>query len=664
MYKRNKSFFLKKAALLLALVMIWTGISIVPDLGVEASAAATDHPRRIVAYFCEWGDIPLMQNYTVDKIPWDKVTHINYAFTKVNPETNQIDFIDRTMAIEKQYQGQDINLPYKGHFNLLNAYKKRYPDVKTLVSVGGWTGTTGFYTMAETPTGRETFANSCVEFIRKYGFDGVDIDYEYPTSVPYAGNPGDSSVAEPRRASLYKNYVELIKLLRQKLDEAGVQDGRDYLLTAAVTASSWILGGMFVGEYAQYLDFANLMTYDFHGSWNGYVGHNSALWPDPRDPETALLGTPVLNIDWAYRYYRGVLSPDKINIGVPYYSRGWKNVTPSTYPGGLYGSAASQGGGAEGEFGIWSDPGQPSGTNPLWHVMNLLQKPENKRYWDDVTKCAYLWNDSQKVFLTIEDEESIKNKVQYIIDKGIGGMMLWELSGDYEMKADGTYGVGSTLTTLAYNMFKDAKPASPPAPPVLPSPQDFRSSFGGEYSHPNYTYSWTITNNTGKDIPHSWKLEFDMPKSCTVTSCWSGTVSGPIQSPYDPDFNRWTINGASYLPIPNGTSITFKGMINLCFSNGPKNIVLNGSSSIYEYNTFTPSYRYGDINMDDRIDSIDYTLMRRYLLSIIKEFPYKQHTGMELADVSGDGLVNSNDYTLMKRYLLGIITEFPAERSI
>lgn len=165
--------------------------------------------------------------------------------------------------------------------------------------------------MANSEAGRETFANSVVDFLRTYQFNGVDIDWEYPSGTGQSGNPNDFGVAEPLRTVNYNNYVLLMKKLREKLDQAGAQDNQKYDLTIAATASSWILGGMKLGEANQYLDWANLMTYDFHGAWNGYVGPHSALYPDSRDTETAALGTPVLNTDWAVRYYLGTLPPEK-----------------------------------------------------------------------------------------------------------------------------------------------------------------------------------------------------------------------------------------------------------------------------------------------------------------------------------------------------------------
>lgn len=552
--------------------------------------------RKIVAYFVEWGDQASHKNYTVDKIPWDKVTHINYAFAKVDSSTNRIALCNQKAAIEKEYPGQLSNLPYKGHFNLLTKYKQQFPKVKTLISVGGWADTRGFYAMTDTAKGREDFANSCVEFIKTYGFDGVDIDYEYPTATSQAGNPDDFDLSQTRRAKLYKNYDVLMQVLREKLDAASIADGQKYLLTAALPASSWILGGMDTSSAVKYLDFANLMTYDFHGAWNGFVGHNAALLPDSRDPETQGFAMPVLNIDWAKRYFRGALASEKINIGVPYYTRGWKNVTPGTLPGGLYGSAAKTGGGATGEDNYWGDVDPqgkeiPGGSNPLWHVKNLLKRSEYKRYYDDVSKVPYVWNEGKKVFLTFEDEESVGQKADYVVNNNLGGVIIWEIDGDFDSGASGTYSVGDTMTSILKTKFDTATPLKPSKPPVMPPTANFSVDFSGSYDHPNYTYAMKISNNTGKEIPKNWKMEFDMPKSCFFTSVWGATLSQPTDTG---EFNHYTITGPSWQGIPTGSSVTLQGNIKLSFAKGPQNFILNGQSSVTEFPNGTPGGADGD----------------------------------------------------------------------
>src|SRR5690606_36531271 len=338
----------------------------------------------------------------------------------------------------------DPALPYKGHFNLLTKFKKQHPDVKTLISVGGWAETGGyfdadgdrvdsggFYSMATNADGSvnhagiETFADSAVDFLRTYGFNGLDIDYEYPTTmkdagnpldwsfanarraglVKYidyeypttmkdAGNPLDWSFANARRAGLVKGYAELMKTLREKLDRAGAADGRHYLLTVAAPSSGYLLRGMETFQVQKYLDYVNIMSYDLHGAWNEYVGPNASLFDDGKDAELASAGVYTtsqyggigyLNTDWAYHYFRGPMPAGRINIGLRCYARGFKNVTGAT--DGLWGKPPSAdrpagsglakcGDGATGIDTLWHDLDDngresPAGSNPMWHAKNL-----------------------------------------------------------------------------------------------------------------------------------------------------------------------------------------------------------------------------------------------------------------------------------------------------
>lgn len=225
-----------------------------------------DHPRRVIGYFTSWRNGANGQpTYLVDDIPWDKITHINYAFAHVDAN-NKVSIGDPNAAgnaaTNMEWPGvagaeMDPSLPYKGHFNLLNKYKKLHPDVKTLISVGGWAETGGyfdasgnrvasggFYTMTTNADGSvntagiNAFAKSAVEFIQTYGFDGVDIDYEYPSSMNDSGHPDDFPISNARRAGLNASYQVLMKTLREELDKAGEIAGTHYMLTIASPSSS------------------------------------------------------------------------------------------------------------------------------------------------------------------------------------------------------------------------------------------------------------------------------------------------------------------------------------------------------------------------------------------------------------------------------------------
>lgn len=146
--------------------------------------------------------------------------------------------------------------------------------------MGGWTWSTYFSDVAMTDSSREVFAKSCVEFMVRYSFDGVDIDWEYPVS---GGLTGTYTSPEDKR-----NYNLLLRELREKLDEQGAIDGRDYLLTIAAPAGPAIIENIEVDSIWRYLDWINIMTYDFHGPWGG-VGDSvtnflSPLYSSDDDP--------------------------------------------------------------------------------------------------------------------------------------------------------------------------------------------------------------------------------------------------------------------------------------------------------------------------------------------------------------------------------------------
>lgn len=353
--------------------------------------------------------------------------------------------------------------------------------------------------MTSTQAGIDTFADSVVSFLRTYGFNGVDIDYEYPTSNNDAGNPLDWPIANSKRATLMKGYAALMKTLREKLDRASAADGKYYMLTVAAPASGWLLRGMETYQVTQYLDYVDIMSYDLHGAWNKYVGPNAYLFDDGKDGELAAAGVygagqyggiGYLNTDWAYHYFRGAVQPGRINIGLPYYTRGFKNVQGGT--NGLWGTAPATtcpagsglttcGDGAAGIDNLWHDldddgKESPAGSNPMWHAKNLekgilgdylasygvtdtLLTGAYARYYDSTLTAPWLWNSTKKVFLSTEDDQSVAAKADYVISRGIGGTMIWELAGDYGWNsAKGQYEPGATLTTLMYDKFKAATP--------------------------------------------------------------------------------------------------------------------------------------------------------------------------------------------------------------
>lgn len=622
-----------------------------------------DHQRRVIGYFTGWRTGKNGEPaYLAPDIPWDKVTHLNYAFAHVGSD-NKISVGgdgEKNAATGMTWPGvagaeMDPAYSYKGHFNLLNKFKKKHPNVKTLVSVGGWAETGGyfgddgkrvnsggFYSMAThadgsvNQAGIDAFADSTVAFIKKYGFNGVDIDYEYPTTMKDAGNPLDWQLANGRRAGLVKGYAVLMKTLREKLDRAGAADGRHYLLTVAAPSSGYLLRGMETFQVQKYLDYVNIMSYDLHGAWNEYVGPNASLYDDGKDAELAAAGVygsqqyggiGYLNTDWAYHYFRGSMPAGRINIGLPYYTRGFKNVQGGT--DGLWGKAATTncpagsgltkcGDGAVGIDNLWHDKDDngkesPAGSNPMWHAKNLEKGvvgdyvtkygfPADTRLtgtyarkYDAKLVAPWLWNADKKVFLSTEDEQSVKAKADYVVDKGIGGTMVWELAGDYAYNsAKGQYEIGDTLTTAMYEKFKSASPyGAKVAGKELPAKAvDIGVQFGefklGDSNYP-ITPKLKITNNTRTTLPGGTEFQFDYGTSApanasdqsgfgtkVISSGHTGSNVGGLKG----DFHRVSLKLPAWQTLAPGASVDLSFNYYLPVST-PSNWTVNIAGTTY-----------------------------------------------------------------------------------
>jgi chitinase len=652
----------------------------------------TDHPRRVIGYFTSWRNGANEQpTYLVNDIPWDKITHINYAFAHID-DNNHVSIGDpnsaNNPATNMVWPGVvgaelDPNLPYKGHFNLLSKYKKQYPHVKTLISIGGWAETGGyfdetgrvanggFYTMTTNVDGSinhagiKAFSDSVVTFIKKYGFDGADIDYEYPSSMSDSGHPDDFDFSNPRRAALHTSYLALMKSLRETLDKAGEVDGQHYMLTIASPSSGYLLRGMEMFQATKYLDYVNIMSYDLHGAWNSHVGPNAALFDTGEDSELAAWdvystkefeGIGYLNTDWAVRYFRGALSAGRINIGIPYYTRGFRDVSGGT--NGLWGQAAlpdqgscpngtgkgdknNCGNGAVGLDNLWHDIENnnevAAGSNPLWHVKNLADgkegsyigaygltpetDPQDKligtyqRYYEPVAVAPWLWNDEKKVFLSIEDEESMTTKVDYVINNGLGGVMFWELAGDFDYdQAKQEYYMGSTMTTIAYDKFRQSgtdydihngNPNFTVPEKVVDITFKVKDFPIGDENYP-ISPTFSFTNSSELDLSGA-KISFDVPVSTSAIfkAHWSSqkklkmaiednasNAKGNNIGGFDNEFHRFSITlvneyGGVTESFKAGETVSAQVMYYMPFT-GPANFTIEKNGKTYAFKVEFP----------------------------------------------------------------------------
>lgn len=382
------------------------------SLFIATIFAAQEKPFKVVGYFPNWAMYRSVPFYPKDINP-KLVTHINYAFVKTDTAGNIILF-DPWADIDHRTDW-NVEKSYWGNFRQLTELKEKNPQLKTLFSVGGWTLSEPFSQLAENPAARANFIRQSIEFADKYGFDGIDIDWEYPGFATHNGRPQDK-----------ENFTQLLKELHQ----ATKAHQPPLLVTIAAPAGPTHMQNMELGEIHEYLDWINLMTYDFHGPWGGgedeVTNHNSPLYATGQ-------GNPEFNVDAAVRGYLAQGVPkNKIVVGMPLYGRSYANV-PDTSDG-LYSSYNGIGTGTTEEAGL--------------RFFNDIKQNLLSSYicsWDDQAKVPYLYNPATKQFISYDDEESLRLKANYVREHELGGAMVWELGQDTRPAWDGMNAINNGL---------------------------------------------------------------------------------------------------------------------------------------------------------------------------------------------------------------------------
>lgn len=266
------------------------------------------------------------------------------------------------------------------------------PELKIVLSVGGW-GAGGFSEAAYTKEGRSSFAKSCREIVDKYKLDGIDIDWEYPC-ISIAGIKAAPEDKE--------NFTELLKEIRQELDRDA---DRHYLLSIAGGGDRYYTRCTELGKASEYLDYVQLMSYDLRGGFSLQSGHHTNLFSNQADLQNASTDEGVK------AYLEAGVPREKLVIGVAFYSRWWKGVPDINHGWMQYAQEAGLYGPDYGEL-----------------KEKYINKNGYTRYWDDEAKAPYLFNGD--TFISYDDEESIAEKVKYVREEGLAGVMYWEYKCD------------------------------------------------------------------------------------------------------------------------------------------------------------------------------------------------------------------------------------------
>ncbi len=384
----------------------------------QTNATTTAQSGKFLgAYFEEWSIYGA--NYNIADIQNSgsaaKLTHILYAFANVD-STGQCAIADSWADYQSPYlpsvNGQPYSGPLYGNFAALQQLKQLHPSLKVLISIGGAssTNTANFAIAAATARGRRQLAASCIDMFINGNvasgvstgtlFDGIDLDWEFPTSADT------------------QNFTALLTEFRRQLGVLGTQNSKRYLLTIAAPAGSQNYSNMQLAAVARQLDFLNMETYDYHGTWETTTNHAAPLLDSPNDPAAG----QGLNIESTVSAYLSAGVPaNKMLLGVPSYGRGWTGV-PSTNHG-LYQSSTGP---------APSPAGDTLATDGVATYRTLATLPGFVRYRDYFTYSDWLYNPTTQTFWSYDDPTSVTYKMFYakLRAGGFAGAFMWALKDD------------------------------------------------------------------------------------------------------------------------------------------------------------------------------------------------------------------------------------------
>lgn len=309
---------------------------------------------------------------TIDNYPVEKLTHIIYSFCHLKGSRLNVDNKGDSATIKK-----------------LVSLKKKYPKLKVLLSLGGWGGCEFCSPVFSTDEGRKTFARSVKQINDYFQTDGIDLDWEYPA---IEGHPGHAFKLEDKA-----NFTALVKDLRNSLGN------KHEISFAAGGFPKFLQESIDWTEVMSVVDYVNLMSYDLVNGYSTKTGHHTPLYSTTEQVES---------VDNAISYLSSLGVPtNKIVIGAAFYARTWENVEPVN--NGLY---------QAGKFKSFISYRQ--------FDSRLSKENGFVFYRDTIANSAYAYNTAKKTFATFDDPLSIEAKTKYAIDKGLKGIMFWELTLD------------------------------------------------------------------------------------------------------------------------------------------------------------------------------------------------------------------------------------------
>lgn len=370
--------------------------------------------REIIGYYPNWRIYDRKGMTKPENLFFEKYTILNYSFFNLNAAGEILNSDTHSDHILLE---ESPTLVEQAHVK----------GCKVMVSIGGWTFSDNFPGVAADPVKRKKFGEECVRLLKQYKFDGIDIDWEFPGYDGHKGGPADR-----------ENFTLLMQEIRDAIDAYGKTIDYKFLLTAAFGTYDDATKMIEWDKISKILDYCNMMTYDFNGPWSADANHNSPLY----NPSS---GLPAC-VDWVYKRMteRYNVPPEKLNIGMAFYGR---TVLFPKKDASIYAANTKMT-----DTITWA---MYEGTPQYFSV--LTEKNKFNEYWDDSAQVPYLIKKDKSSFVSYDDEKSIRMKAEYVKEKNLAGVIIWEITGDYIETSPGSGVVGKTPLIDVVNKVFDTR---------------------------------------------------------------------------------------------------------------------------------------------------------------------------------------------------------------
>lgn len=336
------------------------------------------------------------------QLPLANLSHVHYAFAGLSAAC-RVESLDEwaDFGVVHAALGMSHATPAsrRGNAGAFRVLKLAHPQLRVTLSVGGWAHSAHFSTCARSAAARNTLVDTAIALLQRSGFDGIDVDWEFPT--------GGGEALNSRHPDDWANYARLLRELRVALDAAFVGDARKELSVAVGMAGAEAAP---MTELAEVVDLFNLMTYDYAGwPWSPRTAHNAPLHYDPASGASGAVGSVAASVQlWLAR-----VNASQLVMGLPAYGRSWAGSSQE------YAATTGAGPGTF-EAGVLTFADI---------VANYL--PISTRHWNAVSRVPYLvTSTSPPAFISYDDEESIEHKAELARSLGLAGLMFWEASAD------------------------------------------------------------------------------------------------------------------------------------------------------------------------------------------------------------------------------------------